>query len=142
MPIVTILDLLGRPRIAGQAPNPIAMALAVRRGLPWRTFEALVSALAITQAELAAKLHIHSRTLARRKAAGRLEAMESDRAFRLARILAHAVEVFESIERARDWLKSENRALDGQPPFELLDTDAGAQEVDDVLGRIEHGIFS
>jgi putative toxin-antitoxin system antitoxin component (TIGR02293 family) len=68
--------------------------------------------------------------------------MESDRAFRLARILAHAVEVFESIERARDWLKSENRALDGQPPFELLDTDAGAQEVDDVLGRIEHGIFS
>lgn len=142
MSTVTIQDLLGRPPVFERSGSPIAIARAVRRGLPWGAFEALVSALAISQAELAAKLHIHSRTLARRKAAGRLEAMESDRVFRLARVLAHAVDVFESIERARDWLKTENRALDGQTPLELLDTDAGAHEVDDVLGRIEHGIFS
>ncbi len=61
--------------------------------------------------------------------------MESDRVFRLARVLAHAVEVFESVERARDWLETENRALDGQRPLAFLDTDVGAREVDDVLGR-------
>ncbi len=61
--------------------------------------------------------------------------------FRLARVFAHAVEVFEAGERAQDWLASENRALGGQRPLALLDTDAGAREVDDVLGRIEQGIF-
>ena len=136
-----IVDLLGGARVVGEVRDPIEMARAVRRGLPWAAFEALLAALAISQAELAATLHIRSRTLSRRKDSGRLEAMESDRLCRLARVFAHAVEVFEAGERARDWLASENRALGGQRPLALLDTDAGAREVDDVLGRIEHGIF-
>ncbi len=136
-----IVHLLGGSRILGEVRDPIEMVHAVRRGLPWAAFEALVAALAISQAELAATLHIRARTLSRRKDAGKLEAMESDRLFRLARVFAHAVEVFEATERARDWLESENRALGGQRPLALLDTDAGAREVDDVLGRIEHGIF-
>lgn len=136
-----IVDLLGGAGVLGKVRNPIEMARLVRQGLPWAAFEALVTALAISQAELAATLHIRSRTLSRRKDSGKLEAMESDRLFRLARVFAHAVEVLEATERARDWLESENRALGGQTPFELLDTDAGAREVDDVLGRIEHGIF-
>ncbi len=136
-----IVDLLGGARVVGEVRDPIEMARAVRRGLPWAAFEALLAALAISQAELAGTLHIRSRTLSRRKDSGRLEAMESDRLFRLARIFAHAVEVFEAGERARDWLASENRALGGRRPLALLDTDAGAREGDDVLGRIEHGIF-
>ncbi len=141
MSTTAIAALLGGPRIVGELRSPIEMAQAVRRGLPWAAFEALVSALAMSKADLATMLHIRSRTLSRRKAAGRLEAMESDRIFRLARVLAHAVEVFESVERARDWLESENRSLGGERPLRLLDTDVGAREVDDVLGRIEHGIF-
>ncbi len=141
MSTAAIIDLLGGTRVTGKLRGPIQVAQAVRRGLPWAAFEALVSALAVSQAELAAMLHIRARTLSRRKASGRLEAMESDRIFRLARVLAHAVEVFESVERARDWLETENRALDGLQPLAFLDTDAGAREVDDVLGRIEHGIF-
>ncbi len=142
MSTTAIVNMLGGPQIVGRMQGPIEMAQLIRRGLPWAAFEALVLALATTQAELATRLHIRSRTLSRRKASGRLEAMESDRLFRLARILAHAVEVFESIERVRDWLTTENRALGGQPPLDLLDTDAGAREVDDALGRIEHGIFT
>ncbi len=67
--------------------------------------------------------------------------MELDRLFLLARVVAHAIEVFETSELARDWLETENRALGGQKPRALLNTDAGAREVEDVLGRIEHGIF-
>lgn len=136
-----IVDLLGGAQVIGEIGSPIEMARVVRRGLPWAAFEALVTALAISQAELAATLHIRSRTLSRRKDSGKLEAMESDRLFRLARVFVHAVEVLEAADRARDWLESENRALGGLRPLDLLDTDAGAREVDDVLGRIEHGIF-
>ncbi len=136
-----IVDLLGGTRVVGKVRSPIEMARIVRQGLPWAAFEAIVTVLAISQAELAATLHIRTRTLSRRKDTGRLEAMESDRLFRLARIIAHAVAVFEATERARDWLETPNRALGDQRPLELLDTDAGAREVDDALGRIEHGIF-
>ena len=136
-----IVDLLGGSQLIGKVRSPIEMARVVRRGLPWAAFEALMAALAISQADLATTLHIHSRTLSRRKDSGRLEAMESDRVFRLARVFVHALDVFEATDRARDWLESENRALGGLRPLDLLDTDAGAREVDDVLGRIEHGIF-
>ena len=136
-----IVDLLGGLQVVGEVANPIEMAQAVRVGLPWASFEAVGSALEISQAELAHVLHIRSRTLSRRKDTGRLESMESDRLVRLTRILAHAVEVFENLDGARDWLECENRALGSQKPLDLLDTDAGAREVDEVLGRIEHGIF-
>lgn len=136
-----IVSLLGGARVVGDVRSRIEMAQAVRQGLPWAAFVSMGLALSLSQAELAAMLHIRSRTLSRRKDSGRLAGMESDRLFRLARIFAHALDVFESEDRARDWLESENRALGGQRPIELLDTDAGSQEVDDVLGRIEHGIF-
>jgi len=43
---------------------------------------------------------------------------------------------------AIDWLRSRNQALGGATPLSLLDTDAGAEDVMDLLGRIEHGVHS
>ena len=141
MSTTQIVHLLGGPQVVGEMTSVTEMARAIRSGLPWAAFESLGRALAVSQSHLAGLLHIRPRTLSRRKDVGRLGLMESDRLFRLARIFAHAVAVFESEEKARDWLETENRALGGEKPFELLDTDIGAQEVDDVLGRIEYGIF-
>ena len=59
-----------------------------------------------------------------------------------ARVASHAEDVFESRESALDWLKSPNRALGGAAPLELLDTDAGTVMVDDVLTRIDYGVYS
>ena len=44
-------------------------------------------------------------------------------------------------EAALDWLSSSNRALGGDEPVSLLDTELGAKRVFDVLGRIEHGVY-
>ncbi len=82
------------------------------------------------------------RTMARRKGERRLSAMESDRLYRLARVAAHAEEVFGGPEKAGTWLLRPNRALGKAVPFELLDTDEGTRQVEAVLGRIEHGVFS
>lgn len=67
---------------------------------------------------------------------------ESAKLVRLARVAWRAQEVFEDLDKAIDWLKSPNRALEGHPPIALLDTEVGAESVLDVLGRIEHGVFS
>ena len=68
--------------------------------------------------------------------------MDSDRLSRLARILAETIDVLGSEEKASQWLEAPNRALGGQTPLTLLDTDLGTQQVEEVLGRIQHGIFS
>jgi putative toxin-antitoxin system antitoxin component (TIGR02293 family) len=61
---------------------------------------------------------------------------------RLARIIALAKEVFESEATAKDWLNRPNRALGGTKPLELLDTDAGVEQVVDLLNRIDYVVYS
>jgi putative toxin-antitoxin system antitoxin component (TIGR02293 family) len=60
--------------------------------------------------------------------------------YRIARVAAQAFAVFGSEEKAAVWLRRPNRALNGDLPVHLLDTDVGARQVEDILGRIEHGI--
>jgi putative toxin-antitoxin system antitoxin component (TIGR02293 family) len=76
----------------------------------------------------------------RRKDQKRLSPDESDRLYRLARVLAHANRVFEDPDESADWIHTPNTSLGKQQPLTLLDTDIGVQQVDQVLGRIEHGI--
>jgi putative toxin-antitoxin system antitoxin component (TIGR02293 family) len=60
----------------------------------------------------------------------------------LARIIAQATATLGSETKAVGWLRCPNRALGNVPPLELLDTDIGVRQVEDILGRIEHGIIS
>jgi putative toxin-antitoxin system antitoxin component (TIGR02293 family) len=67
---------------------------------------------------------------------------ESERLFRLACLYDKAVEVFEDPQMARKWLKEPSWALGDVTPLRYADTELGAQEVEDLLGRIEHGVFT
>ena len=60
---------------------------------------------------------------------------------RIARIAQEAERVFGSPEKSSRWLSTEHRLL-GATPLDLLATDAGTQDVEEELGRIEHGIFA
>jgi putative toxin-antitoxin system antitoxin component (TIGR02293 family) len=71
-----------------------------------------------------------------------LTAEESDRMVRLARVLALAKETLGDMEKAGRWLQTSNRALEGDRPFDRLDTDAGVRSVEQVLGRIAYGVYS
>lgn len=114
----------------------------VRQGFPYETLEAVGERLRISRDELSEALQVPLRTLTRRKKDRRLKPDESDRLARLARIAAHAIDVLEDEDKAASWLRTPNRALGGSTPLKMLDTDLGARQVEEVLGRIEHGIFS
>lgn len=60
----------------------------------------------------------------------------------LVRIAVLAGVVFEDQQRAIAWLTTPQGGLGNRVPFELIQTEPGAQEVYDLLGRIEHGVFS
>ena len=67
---------------------------------------------------------------------------ESDRLYRIARLYERAAEVLGDAETARRWRKKEAWALGGRTPLEFASNEAGAQEVERLLGRIEYGVFS
>lgn len=114
----------------------------VRAGLPYESVTKLRHELELSADELARSVAISARTLSRRQREGHLNLEESDRLFRIARVFLHAVEVFGSSERAARWFKRRNPALDGARPLDVFDTDLGAQLVDDLLIRIEYGVYS
>lgn len=146
MATVTLDDLIaeGSKRTASRAAQtPLELIGRIRAGLPVRTLEELLSRLGIDAKEASAVLGIAPRTLSRkRNGAARLSPAESDRVARVARIFAAAVSALGDEERARGWLGDRNRALGGVRPLELLDTEIGAREVENVLGRIAYGVYS
>jgi putative toxin-antitoxin system antitoxin component (TIGR02293 family) len=115
----------------------------IEQGLPMRAVESLALGLGMALPELAERLGIPARTLARRKTAGRLSPDESERVVRVARLLEKALALFNwDGSEARQWLRQPKQALAGQSPLDYARTEIGAREVENLLGRIEHGVFS
>lgn len=115
---------------------------ALKSGLPAESFDRLQEQLDVSARELADVVGIASRTLARRKRSGRFAPDESERVLRIARLYERAAVVLGGEERAQRWLKQPKRALGGRDPLHYADTEPGAREVEDLLGRLEHGVFS
>jgi len=88
-------------------------------------------------------LVVPKRTLARRRAANEpLTVEETDKALRLARIAVQAERVFGEPEKAHRWLRKAKRELQGETPLAYLASEAGARVVEEMLHRIEHGMFA
>lgn len=115
---------------------------AIRQGFPHKVVEELMHASGLTLKELADALDLSPRSLQRRRRSGRLARFESDRLYRLARIVALARESLGADEVALRWLKRPNRALGGVAPVTAIDTEVGARQVENILGRIAFGGIS
>ena len=114
----------------------------IRRGLPMAEFETVRDMLGISAEDLASHLAMSRSTLVRRRKSGRLDPLESDRLVRFARLYARAREVMGDSPAARDWLRMPARALGFVSPLEFSETETGGREVENLLGRIEHGVFT
>jgi putative toxin-antitoxin system antitoxin component (TIGR02293 family) len=121
----------------------VRMAAEVRDGLPVSAFYRLRNALGVSQEFLSQAVSIPSRTVMRRQAARkRFKPDESERILRLVRILLRAQQVLASADRAKAWMLAKNRALGGISPLDCAKSEPGAREVENILGRFEHGVFS
>lgn len=132
----------GRKVLKGRIANLDQLREAAKSGLPYASLEAVIVKLRLGREEAAAVLHLPQRTIARRKKEQRLQADESDRVLRLARIGAQASATLGNEEKATRWLRRPNRALGNRTPLELLDNDIGSRQVEEILARMEHGNIS
>ncbi|MGH9609503.1 MAG: type II RES/Xre toxin-antitoxin system antitoxin [Bryobacteraceae bacterium] len=138
--IQAVIEQLGGEQVFGHSlRTPADLESAIRAGFPHSVLLQLMQATDISLKELAAILDLSPRSLQRRRRAGRLDRVESDRLYRFARTVALATRYIGDTEAAMRWLKHPNRALGGKVPLESIDTELGARAVENVLGRIAYG---
>jgi putative toxin-antitoxin system antitoxin component (TIGR02293 family) len=134
--VAQVLGGLGRCKAS---VTDLALADAVRDGLPVSALDRLIAGGVVSEQEMEAHF-IPRRTLYARRQKGTLSREQSDLVVRLARIQAMADDVFGDRVKSHRWLRDKNGALGSQTPLFLLDTEEGSRVVEAVLGRIAHGI--
>lgn len=112
-------------------------------GLDFSAVDKIKAHATLTDSELARLLGIGEATLRRARAArAKLDSGTSDRLYRLSKIVAVAEEALEGPAQAMSWLRRPQPALSGAVPLERLITQAGADEVETLLRRIDFGVYT
>lgn len=135
----------GRSSRSRQVLQYASLALAeaaalVNEGIAGSGVTELQERLDLTSREMADLVSIPDRTLSRRKHQDRLPPDESERIYRIGRLADLAEMTLGGPENAVHWLKEPNFALNNATPLEMAANEPGARLVEQLLGRIEHGI--
>lgn len=127
----------------GRDTSPIVLSDEIVKGLPKKTIERVKRALRLTDTEMATLLGMSSKSVSRlRKSRQQVLGLNaSDRLYRLARVFSLATDVLEDEEGARGWLRAEQPGLGDRVPLDLLVTEVGARQVEDLLGQIDYGVL-
>jgi len=132
------IDLLARLEALSQDE----LIEAISEGLPAHLARELAKSLEITLEDMAGLLRLNPRTLQRRLDEGTLDLNESERLWELSRLFHRAVEVLEGAPGAVHWFKNPIEVLGWATPLAYARTAVGLRELENILGRIEHGVYS
>ncbi|QNK63269.1 DUF2384 domain-containing protein [Pedobacter sp. PAMC26386] len=113
------------------------------KGIKKASLDALVGHMGMTKKNFAEDiLNLSVKTLERKKADDLLDKYTTSHVIEVAKVVAHALDVFEDEEKVKKWLNTPNRALNQMKPLELFYIPTGLAMVNNVLGRIEEGVYS
>ncbi|MFW5873974.1 MAG: antitoxin Xre/MbcA/ParS toxin-binding domain-containing protein [Verrucomicrobiota bacterium] len=123
--------------------NPGLLVERILAGLPVEEFDALRNMLGLSVEAMAAKIGVSVATLHRRRTRHQpLDRDHSDRLMRYARLYWLSLRFFDGKpEAARRWLQHPAHALGGASPLDFAETEMGAREVEDLIGRLEYGVY-
>lgn len=120
--------------------NPVLISSSQKEGLPFKSLGRLQEALDMSDRGIAHLLEMDAKTLSRRRKQGHLDPLESDRLLRVGRVVWIAIEVMEGDRKeAKEWLLEPNDFLGNKRPMDVINTDIGARQVEDMLGGMEWG---
>jgi putative toxin-antitoxin system antitoxin component (TIGR02293 family) len=122
--------------------QPLEILIQVRNGLPAAMFEQVASTLGLSASTLAAKLGIARRTVTRKRGNRALLSSEiSEKLLRVARVRNLGRTLFTTDEAVSEWLSKPDASLGNMAPLDLLDTDLGGREVENLLRALAYGHF-
>ncbi len=114
----------------------------VRDGVSKKDLELLKSKTALDYTMLAKALSVTRATLINKKRSEKFNAGLSERILGMADLYSYGFEVFEDEDRFNQWMAKPNKALGGQAPYDLIDNQFGREEVKNLIGRIDYGVYS
>lgn len=114
----------------------------IRKGISKNEFERFKDKTKLDYDQLANALSVARATLINKKGDDKFNQALSERIISLADIYSFGYEVFEDIDRFNQWIFRPNQALGGQRPFDFLDNQFGREEVRNLIGRVDYGVYS
>jgi len=126
----------------GRFASDFDIVKLTRQGLSKKVLLGLAQKISLTLQELAGIMHISERTLQRYEEDTVVKTEYAEKAVELARLYTRGQEVFGTMDKFKQWMKTPGHVFKGETPVSLLDTSVGFDIVLRELGRIEHGIFA
>ncbi|GEM_PF-376059 len=114
----------------------------VREGVSKKNLESLKRKTNLDYDKLSTLLSTTRATLINKKGTEHFGAALSERIVSIADLYSYGFEVFDDETKFNQWVFRPNQALGGKQPFELLDNQFGREEVKNVIGRIDYGVYS
>ncbi len=118
-------------------------AFIIVNGVKRNQFATVAKKIAqIPERDLAELSGISQRTISRMGPEQLLPKYVAEVVVSIMRTYERALQVFEDEDVAHKWLKTKLNVLGDKTPLEAVSDRFGAELVLDILGRIEHGVFS
>jgi putative toxin-antitoxin system antitoxin component (TIGR02293 family) len=114
----------------------------VREGVSKRDLEHLKEKAELDYDNLARALSVTRATLINKQKDQKFGSVVSEKIVSLADIYSYGYEVFEDEDKFNRWMFRPNQALGGTAPYELVDNQFGREEVRNLIGRIDYGVYS
>ncbi|MCL4492313.1 MAG: DUF2384 domain-containing protein [Nitrospirae bacterium] len=131
--IINMLGVKGEPSVNFDS--------IIRKGLSMTALERFKRTFQMDEETLARSIGVSRKTLQRKRSGHqKLNVEESNRLFRILRILAMATETFGGDKKvATEWMQEPQYGLGGMTPLEMLETDAGTEKVESLLMHLQYG---
>ena len=138
-----IVHWLGGSSLVGPITSEFDLINAGEKGIAKASVDELANYLGISRKVMAEDIFdLSVKTMERKSPKDKMDRRTSAHALEIAKVMQHGYEVFEDEEKLKHWVNKENKALNGSKPVLLFSTLTGLNMVNDVLGRIEEGIYS
>lgn len=138
-----LVNILGEKHLKSNVESPFDFIRIATDGVDAAVIRNFRVHFNLSRDLMATMLNVSSPTIYRwTKSNKKLERNLSVKLFEIADLFLYGSEVFGDDKNFFKWLNLPNTALGGMEPFELVEIPGGMAKIRDVLGRIEHGIYS
>ena len=131
--------LSGRP---AYNMTPLEKMETMRLGFSKQDLEALKSRTDLDYDKLSKALSVTRATLINKKGSEKFSSSLSEKIMSLADLYSYGYDVFEDEAKFNQWMFRPNKALGGQAPYDVIDNQFGREEVKNIIGRIDYGVYS
>ncbi len=135
--------VLGGRHFTGRIPESALDFYQIgERGITKSSVKNLADVLGIPMVEMSDLLNVSYKTLSRKSNEDLLDGWISSHSIEIAQTIARGLSLFEDREKLKRWLRKPNRALRGKIPLALLKYPTGIKLVNQIMGRIEEGVYT